>query len=240
MDGCPPRSQSHLTEWQLEFRLQQASQPPPRPKTRSRSSRSRLRRRWSAPTLAPVAEVSENSSGISTPVLAQADDSARNANASNTGTLPRGRTFSDVRIPDPSQHRFAQSKRDYGTISRGHPPATANGKRPARKGSHQLDLRELLHDYPERIDAETVRKTRLALSVAYGGASGTMSGACLLLAKSGVELLLLSLGGDNQFRHWQSWMLIFILLAAALLQVSLDLPHDPHAPRAAGRSNILS
>jgi magnesium transporter len=42
---------------------------------------------------------------------------------------------------------------------------------------------------------------------------------CLLFAKSGIELLLLTLGGDNQFWRWQSWMLLFGLGAFALLQL---------------------
>ena len=43
---------------------------------------------------------------------------------------------------------------------------------------------------------------------------------CLLFAKSGIELLVLSIAGDNQFGHWQSWALVLGLVAFALLQVS--------------------
>jgi magnesium transporter len=42
---------------------------------------------------------------------------------------------------------------------------------------------------------------------------------CLLFAKSGVELLLLTVGGDNQFWRWQAWLLILGLSAFALLQL---------------------
>lgn len=42
---------------------------------------------------------------------------------------------------------------------------------------------------------------------------------CLLFAKSGVELLVLTLGGDNQFRRWETWMLVLGLIVFALLQL---------------------
>ncbi|CAD7066053.1 unnamed protein product, partial [Tilletia caries] len=65
-----------------------------------------------------------------------------------------------------------------------------------------------------------IRRTKTLLALAYAGASGTLSGACLLLAKSGIELVVLSLtGSDNQFGRWQSWALLGIMLAAAVLQL---------------------
>ena len=42
---------------------------------------------------------------------------------------------------------------------------------------------------------------------------------CLLFAKSGVELLLLTLGGDNQFWRWQAWVLLLGLIVFARLQL---------------------
>jgi hypothetical protein len=42
---------------------------------------------------------------------------------------------------------------------------------------------------------------------------------CLLFAKSGVELLLLTVRGQNQFWRWESWMLLFALCVFALLQL---------------------
>lgn len=42
---------------------------------------------------------------------------------------------------------------------------------------------------------------------------------CLLFAKSGIELLLLTIKGNNQFWRWESWMLLLGLLAFALLQL---------------------
>ena len=49
--------------------------------------------------------------------------------------------------------------------------------------------------------------------------SGILSGMCLIFAKSGVELLLLTVAGYNQFNHWESWILVLGLIIFALLQV---------------------
>jgi len=42
---------------------------------------------------------------------------------------------------------------------------------------------------------------------------------CLLFAKSGVELLMLTIAGDNQFWRWQAWFLLLSLGVCALLQL---------------------
>ncbi|KAG0142001.1 hypothetical protein CROQUDRAFT_673789 [Cronartium quercuum f. sp. fusiforme G11] len=65
-----------------------------------------------------------------------------------------------------------------------------------------------------------IARTKLFIGVAYGSTSGTLSGICLLFAKTGVELLILSLSGSgNQFRQFQTWLIILILLVAAILQL---------------------
>lgn len=46
---------------------------------------------------------------------------------------------------------------------------------------------------------------------------------CLIFAKSGVELLLLTVQGENQFVRWESWALVVGLVVFALLQVSVGL-----------------
>lgn len=62
-------------------------------------------------------------------------------------------------------------------------------------------------------------RTPVLLAISYASISGIISGMCLIFAKSGVELLLLTLGGDNQFGHWESWVLVFGLVTLALLQM---------------------
>jgi len=42
---------------------------------------------------------------------------------------------------------------------------------------------------------------------------------CLVFAKAGVELLLISIHGNNQFWQWQAWMLVLGLVGFALLQL---------------------
>ncbi|KAJ1026918.1 hypothetical protein NDA16_002211 [Ustilago loliicola] len=227
---------SHLAEWQLHTRVYRNSLPtrPQKPKHRSgHGLRGRLRRRWSAPTLAPVAEVNESSSGIATPVLAVRDEANRHSTLGLSPTQnvlygrsivatpmpPLSRGFIDPQIANSDAQSATSrakpndtSKRDYGSLGR--------SELASRKRKKSLDVPRLeLREAEQRIDAETVKQTKLGLAVAYGGASGTLSGACLLLAKSGVELLMLTFSGQNQFGHWQSWLLIGILLAAALLQL---------------------
>jgi uncharacterized membrane protein len=65
----------------------------------------------------------------------------------------------------------------------------------------------------------SINRTRLLLAVSYASFSGIISGMCLLFAKSGVELLLLTLGGKNQFWRWEAWMLLLGLIVFAVLQL---------------------
>ncbi|KAK0615784.1 hypothetical protein B0T17DRAFT_510359 [Bombardia bombarda] len=61
---------------------------------------------------------------------------------------------------------------------------------------------------------------RLARGFAYGCISGILSAHSLLVAKSAVELLVRTVvDGDNQFVHWQSWMLVLGLVTLALSQL---------------------
>lgn len=62
-------------------------------------------------------------------------------------------------------------------------------------------------------------RTQLLVALAYAAASGIMSGLCLIFAKSGVELLLLTLGGSNQFYRWEAWILVGGLVVFALGQL---------------------
>jgi magnesium transporter len=62
-------------------------------------------------------------------------------------------------------------------------------------------------------------RTPLFLSISYASTSGILSGMCLIFAKSGVELLLISIHGSNQFWQWQAWMLVLGLVGFALLQL---------------------
>ncbi|KAI1140877.1 hypothetical protein F5Y05DRAFT_410726 [Hypoxylon sp. FL0543] len=61
---------------------------------------------------------------------------------------------------------------------------------------------------------------RLARGLVFGCISGILSAHSLLFAKSAVELVIRTIAdGDNQFVHWESWMLVFGLVALALSQL---------------------
>ncbi|KAK0633271.1 magnesium transporter NIPA-domain-containing protein [Immersiella caudata] len=61
---------------------------------------------------------------------------------------------------------------------------------------------------------------RLGRGFAYGCVSGILSAHSLLVAKSAVELIVRTVAdGDNQFVHWQSWMLVIGLVTLALSQL---------------------
>ncbi|KAH9824974.1 hypothetical protein DFH28DRAFT_1091439 [Melampsora americana] len=65
-----------------------------------------------------------------------------------------------------------------------------------------------------------ISRTKLFIGLAYGATSGTLSGICLLFAKTGVELLILTLtGSENQFKQFQTWLILLILLISAILQL---------------------
>lgn len=199
---------AHLGEWQLHTSLL----PPEERRARSSSKkkghgkRSKLARRWSAPSLAPLDEVSETTSGVATPVLEVRDRERQwcfeTPTPSNGGRVgPPNRGAAPIAKTQPGQ-------RNYGTI-----PAAA--KRQPRRAS--------LPPSPifARPDPESIAKMRLLLAVAFAALSGTLSGLCLLLAKSGVELLVLTFGeGKNQFNRFGSWALVGIMIFAAVAQVS--------------------
>lgn len=61
---------------------------------------------------------------------------------------------------------------------------------------------------------------RLVRGLTYGCISGILSAHSLLFAKSAVELILRTIAdGENQFVHWQSWLLVIGLVVLALSQL---------------------
>ena len=76
-------------------------------------------------------------------------------------------------------------------------------------------LKKVLNDHVLR----SIHRTRVLLAISYASFSGILSGMCLLFAKSGVELLLLTLSGHNQFWRWEAWVLGLGLVVFALLQL---------------------
>lgn len=68
--------------------------------------------------------------------------------------------------------------------------------------------------------SKRIQTTKMWLAISYASASGILSGMCLIFAKSGVELLVLTFTTpNNQFVHWESWLLVLGLVVFALLQL---------------------
>lgn len=74
---------------------------------------------------------------------------------------------------------------------------------------------------PRLAQYSTTSQQRTAnwIAISYASASGLLSGMCLIFAKSGVELLVLTVAGQNQFWRWESWVLVLGLGVFALLQL---------------------
>lgn len=199
---------AHLTEWQLLW--QPATAPQQRQRRRWRNF---ARRRRSAPALATVTEVSENSSGFSTQQLpALNEERAQLLDEALTSNSDAGKRTHGTLAAASDPH-----KPSYGTIplGRGRPSHRSTPTQPPLVGP---DVEAAAPPRSALLLPEN-RPTVLALAVAYSATSGTLSGICLLLAKSGVDLLLLTLRGNNQLTSPLSWVLVTILFAAALLQL---------------------
>lgn len=246
---------AHLAEWQLQASLWRSSNPilnSPSLKKKKKKSQP-LRRRWSAPSLAPVVEVNESTSGIATPILDLVDEANRRGVPADKlieaakqrekenqlkETKKKGVTNQDV-----SKSTTLPRRKDYGTLSSiktSNSNSSSNNSTPSSPTTPRIANRTAIgstsipgplrrNSEPPTLNAQdsascsleesVIRRSQLGLAVAYGAASGTLSGVCLLLAKSGVELLVLTFSGQNQFGRWQSWALVLIMLMAALLQL---------------------
>ncbi|CAJ0756929.1 7989_t:CDS:1, partial [Entrophospora sp. SA101] len=64
-----------------------------------------------------------------------------------------------------------------------------------------------------------MKKFQTILGISYGCVGGMISSQSLLFAKSGLELLVLTIiYRDNQFNKPLSWIIVIILAVTALLQ----------------------
>jgi len=66
---------------------------------------------------------------------------------------------------------------------------------------------------------KSIKRLKIVRGCILGCLSGLISGHCLLLAKTGAELIILSIFTKNQFSQWQSWMILLGLLILELAQV---------------------
>ncbi|CAE6488333.1 unnamed protein product [Rhizoctonia solani] len=71
----------------------------------------------------------------------------------------------------------------------------------------------------ELLQNSASQRSAIWIAISYAFVSGLLSGMCLIFAKSGVELLVLTIEGHNQFWRWESWILVLGLGVFALLQL---------------------
>jgi hypothetical protein len=161
---------AHVTEWALERRI--ARLYPSLPLLTPRPSRKRSRR-WSAP---PRPSLSDAQHPHSSPALLQ-------------GSLIAKYGAFEERRPSSTTTNVAANP-----VSR--PNGQGSGEGGATPGGLTIDV-EVKEDSCEGTNA-AIERSRLILGVAYGGASGTLSGLCLLFAKTGIELCILTVVGQNQ------------------------------------------
>lgn len=71
-----------------------------------------------------------------------------------------------------------------------------------------------------RLRHHNTPRIRLFLGMCFGSVSAILSSHSLLVAKSAVELIVRTISdGHNQFKHWQSWMILLVLCFFALSQL---------------------
>jgi hypothetical protein len=124
---------------------------------------------------------------------------------------------------------LAASHTTEWSLNRRHHHAESGWKPRARRWSEPVRSDALLKSIgtvPSPVATTVLRetdaaltRTRLWIGIAYGSVSGTLSGLCLLFAKTGTELLILTALGTNQFKRWQSYVIVAVLLVAAILQL---------------------
>lgn len=168
-------------------------------------------RRWSAPSTPPVVPgaLPMPVAGDEHAVQLLGGGQANDAKAAPAGSTTRAKKHVTIRLPS-----------DYRSV---------NGDMAAADESTAL----LRATSPTSAQS----KTLALLGMAFAACSGTLSGMGLLFAKCAVELLILtfaSKGASNQFRHFQSWVLVGGLAVVGLAQ----LYYLNHALRLAGPTLI--
>lgn len=175
---------AHLSEWAMERRIARLypAAPPLTPRPTSGHHRCR-NRTWSA-------------SPRHRPSLP--------GKTSNSATTLSEEAMYDARYGtfEARQDHGRKSARGNGDNDLDGNADTSNIVLPSLSARKAPDLRIDLETDEDRnaTDASCaeIERSRLALGVAYGSVSGCLSGLCLLFAKTGVELLILTVVGHNQ------------------------------------------
>ncbi|KAH7345066.1 hypothetical protein B0J17DRAFT_638186 [Rhizoctonia solani] len=99
------------------------------------------------------------------------------------------------------------------------PRPTGQSEPNIENGSERGSLLDSKPTPAEFLQNSASQRTVVWIAVSYAFVSGLLSGMCLIFAKSGVELLVLTIAGHNQFWRWESWILVLGLGVFALLQL---------------------
>ncbi|CUA76662.1 hypothetical protein RSOLAG22IIIB_02129 [Rhizoctonia solani] len=99
------------------------------------------------------------------------------------------------------------------------PPRSTHRSQPTENDSERGSLLDPKPTATEFLQNSASQRSAVCIAVSYAFVSGLLSGMCLIFAKSGVELLVLTIAGHNQFWRWESWILVICLGIFALLQL---------------------
>ncbi|GAA5834068.1 hypothetical protein JCM9279_004206 [Rhodotorula babjevae] len=214
---------AHLAEWRLARRIAGVLPPgtPTAPLLLGRG-RARRARRWSLPVhherpvpvlgappaAAAAAAAARPSFDEREPLLLDADDDAEHDSEPDATTLLLGE-------PDRGESRTRTSSR------RARFAGVDSGR---LRGVLALGSRDEDDDARgESVEAVLARadRTRVWIAVAYGATSGTLSGVCLLITKTGIDLLISTITSrENQFGHLEAWVIIAVLVVCELTQLA--------------------
>jgi hypothetical protein len=187
---------SHVAEWTLERRLHQiAAQAaytvtPASPTT----PRSAMRRRKSK----------RHSGGFTTRPTHQRSDSSPISQPSFVRTSsPRGYGTTEVDSPLSSPTGYFPSRDEVvptgsPTPRSRAPPQLLQMSTTEVAKKHVVVVAPIEEDVEDHLSDAATERTRLIIGLAYGIVSGVLSGLCLLFAKTGIELLILTVVGQNQ------------------------------------------
>lgn len=239
---------AHVTEWRLSRRRRTSElsiREGPTERARSRASLDSTRERDLA--VDAVRSCSSSSSPTTSTEVADATETTRLVSPRGRRHKRSDQfrlSFAENEIEADSNNVYSPAPSIVGGGRAG--PARRNDR--PRRGWGQGVGSDDDDDVPDepllrRIECDAA-KTKLWVGAAYGATSGTLSGLCLLFTKTGIELLIMSIVGksnqvrlfqphlygktpesserDNeQFGHFEAWLIVIVLLVCELCQVSL-------------------
>ncbi|SCV68537.1 BQ2448_658 [Microbotryum intermedium] len=226
---------AHITEWALERRIasKYPDAPPLTPKSIRSSSELRRftsRRESEGSPRSRVGSASRKAAalGIRMEGSVSSLKDRTNGNGNEAMTLDlRGVTFKDGTLGGTDEvHRIVLNGSALDDEEGRSPRVEHEARHVEPISSARKTPRPIVTITPLELDSKhstylvdveaAIERSRLILGVAYGAASGTLSGLCLLFAKTGIELLIQTIvARQNQFGHFEAWAVVGVLAVAA-------------------------